>query len=782
MLILELTSFPIEQVNDLAAFEQGLGRWFLDNAFPSRAIGYSFAFNIAPALHRIHQLQYGMAPFADLARLLMPSLRALLAGDATARHPADVVEGLSARTFTALSSLCGEGGLRRIVDNPDEALSAEWLLLGEALETLLWSWPYLEDYATFYTVLAERHLRAATYIIITWEPSDADPRTIIDSLAYATGQPVRRRDRLPAAIAGPVTVDERRARMIPVNAGTPAYAVLRAYAAQVAYDATVLHPLLNINADLAVAIDVQTLSTSQTQVLAETQMGAARVALRTSGGAIDPATEQRAHDAERVLFSQATDAVHQVQVAVLVSGEDAAALDRNVAAVRDRLGLTMRLEAVAGSQAELLRLFSTTPATQIDAAWHREDMLSHGLGCLMGMIGFHRSPSTAGWLWGVDGFRSSPVFIDPFASEMAGHMVILGETGYGKTFFMNLMTIRAAVMAGHRVIWIDAFENAPRIARAVGEGAKLIDLSLDTTLNLLDLVYSPEDGTNWRLMQAQHILNQLALLMGDQGMSGDKRVLIPRVFTKREAGYLERAALIIYDDVPPDAALADMPILSDLIVALEAINETEAICVAGDLRVMLFGSITRTDTVTATGQAFNGHTLTDWNLDDDVTCIDLTKVQRVSGEWLPLMYAQAIGPFYRDMRNPRRDRRRKTLLIIDEFGLAAQIRSVAHMAVTISKVARKYGVALVTADQLPITYLATVEGRQILDNARIKVIFHLDDEPAREIAAVLSPLTPEHVRFITRPAKGECVVVYDATAVPVVVEPSPLELLLLQGS
>lgn len=781
MLILELDSFPIEQVTDLDRLEWGLGEWVMSHPFPIRLLAYSHSFDIKPALRRIQQMQRELTPAVELARALLPSLRALMTGDVTAKHPADAVHDLNERCSALLTAIC-ENSLPRIVEDPDSATATEWLLLGEVLEAMTWPRPYLDDMASFYEALGRQHLRAATYVVVTWEPASTQPEELIASLAYATGRPVRRRDRLPAALQGRVTVDERNARFVPEKPGHPYLSVLRSYAMPVPFDASVLHPLMDLDFDLAIAIDVTTLGHGRAQTLAELQMSAARVAVNTSG-AVDPQTAQRALDAERVLHELRTQSLHQVQVAVLVSGEDADDLSRNVAAARDRLGVTMRLEAVAGSQAELLRLFSTVPAVQIDAAWAREDMLSKGVGALFGVVSYHRSPATNGWLWGVDAIRSAPVFFDPFEGEHAGHMVYLGKTGFGKTFAMNLMTLRAAVQAGHRVIWIDAYENAARVERAVGGGAVRHALSLGNTINLLDLVYGPEDGESWLLMQVQHVVSQLALLMGRPAMSPDgKRILIPRDFTEREGGYLERAAQMLYLSITPDAALDEMPILTDLILALERIGEAEAVSLAGDLRVMLFGSTTDMSHMTAKGQSFNGHTTVDWNITADVVCFDLTDVQRGAEELLPFYMAQPIGAVYRYMRDVSRDRRRKTILIIDEFGLAARIKTVAQLAVTISKVARKFGLALVTADQLPITYLGNEEGRQILDNARVKVIFHLGDDPAREIAASLSQLAPEHVRFITRPEKGRCVVVFDQVAMPLVVQPSPRELLMLQGS
>jgi hypothetical protein len=102
--------------------------------------------------------------------------------------------------------------------------------------------------------------------------------------------------------------------------------------------------------------------------------------------------------------------------------------------------------------------------------------------------------------------------------------------------------------------------------------------------------------------------------------------------------------------------------------------------------------------------------------------------------------------------------------------------------VTISKVARKYGLALVTADQLPNLYLDTREGQEILGNTRLKVIFHLEEPEARRIAAAIPQLTEAHIQYITDDERGRCVIVYDNIAVPVVVDPAPRELALLQGS
>ncbi|MBX0331083.1 hypothetical protein K2Z83_25865 [Oscillochloris sp. ZM17-4] len=805
MQILEMESFPIEQVRDLQRLELDLAQFVSTHQMPMRFLFSAHGFAMDIPIAQIDARLRDLAPIGALADALLPSLQALTVGDASQPHPADVVAGLSDELDAVLADICATA-LPVILDDPEAASAAHWLALGEVLESLIWTRPELYDLRHFYTKLAERRLRAATFILIIWEPPTANVEEIINSLSYTTGRRVCRRDQLRPILPGPVTVDEQRARLIPIDAAHPHLAVLRSYDMPIEIDARVLHPLLNGERDVMIAVDILPIPHGRALYLAEMQHRAASVALRSNSGTIDPQTAQRAASAERTMYELRTSSLHQVQVAVLVQGTDAEDLTLQVAAARDRLGLGVRVEAVAGSQAELLKLFSTIPAAKIDAAWTRSDALAHGVGCLMGAVGFHRSPLTEGWLFGIDSFRQSAVFFDPFSGNRAGHMVYIGVTGYGKTFGMNLLTLRAAVQAGYRVIWVDADENSGRLERAIGAGATRHILGAGRTVNPLDLAFDPEEEPAWMSLQAGHVIAQLAMMMGQLGSDAQGRsVLIPRAFTKEEEGYLQRAIAMLYVDLPPRAPLTAMPILADVITALELIDAEEqgddadalaededaldddddpreARALARTLRKMIYGSKRRTTTRTAFGHNFNGITTVDWSFENDVTCIDLTGPRGAGDLNLDLYYSQAISTIYRYMRHPRRDRTRKTLLILDEMGLASRISSVAQMGVTISKVARKYGMALVTADQLPNFYLDTPEGQQIFGNSRVRVIYHLKDPEARRLAEAIPELTEAHIQHITRGDVGRCVVVYDNIVVPVDVEPAPRELQLLQGS
>ena len=99
------------------------------------------------------------------------------------------------------------------------------------------------------------------------------------------------------------------------------------------------------------------------------------------------------------------------------------------------------------------------------------------------------------------------------------------------------MALRAAALSGYRVIMIDAFENARRMERAVGAGVRGNWLTLETPINILDIVFDDEIG-DWRSAQVEHVISQLAMLIGTLGMgASNQKVFVPRIFTPEAVSY-----------------------------------------------------------------------------------------------------------------------------------------------------------------------------------------------------------------------------------------------------
>lgn len=783
MAIFKLTSYPIEQIRDLQSLEWRLGQWAASISFPWRLLVYSRPFDMQPVIQRVRGDERAVQQIATRVLPILQAVRALVDDRSDAPHPAEVVSALSADARAQIHDLVADiPAFVALLDDP-WAEDAPWTSFATALASVVWALPWLKDIGAFYEDLGRALLRSVEHYIVTWDDGRVPADALRDGLASALQRPVVVADRLPTTLTTDYTVDEQAARIVPDLPGHPHLAVLRSYDMGGSWDATTLHRLLDLDGDVAIAIDVQTLGNSQALRGVELAVRTAQTILRTTK-VMDPRAERVVSDGLAVMHRLDAEALHLVQIAVLVAAETPLALSRSVMTVRDLFGSTLRMQPVAGAQGELIKLWSTTPATQIDAPWRRYTVLSHGVGCCLGLTGYHRAGSTSGLLWGIDRARFAPLFYDLFADNQAAHMVILGKTGYGKTFFLNITALRAAVTQGWRVIMLDAFENAGRVAAAGGAGVQANWIDLASGINILDIVFDEDTRGGWQAAQVQYSIGQFALLLGVPGVSASgKRCYVPRQFSIGERGVLDLALSNLYAQAHPNLSLADMPRLPDLIVALGDLGEPEADVLANDLQLLLFGTARRdATTLTSQGRIFASATTIDWNFSADINNFDLSAITEAAAEHLPFYYAQAIGAINRFMRDPARDRTRKTLLIIDEFGYASQVEAVARMAADICKVARKFGIGLLAVDQNPHTFLASDTGREIWDNSVAKMLFHLDDRPAREVGEAISDLTPGHIERLPTLGRGEAVAIFRNDVYDMVAKATARELHALTGS
>ncbi len=304
---------------------------------------------------------------------------------------------------------------------------------------------------------------------------------------------------------------------------------------------------------------------------------------------------------------------------------------------------------------------------------------------------------------------------------------------------------------------------------------------METPINILDVVYDEDAEGGWLSNQVQHAIAQLSLLLGKPGKTLDgKDCLIPRDFEPEEAGVLDRALMLLYRTVTPSSSLSQMPLLNDLIVTLEQFHEREARKIARTLRIKLFGTDDPAEQeLTTIGRCFNASTQVDWRFGTDITYYNTANVPQM---YRPFFYLQIIGAILRFMRDPSRDRTRKTILAIDEFGYVTQIEALARLAATITKVARKYGIGLIAIDQNPLTFLESENGRYIFENCVAKVAFRLDETPARQLAGAIRDMSESHIAELTKFEPGQCLAVVRNDIYIVNVEVSPREMRAFKGS
>lgn len=771
MKIFELSSFPIEQITSADQFAENLGAWFSERPWPVRLLAYNRPCNLQNARSRIYnetrrlgtQIDTWMPLVANTSQNDVSMLQ-LLPEDAFAQlcqlveyHPTLVNQLTRARAGDAVEPLLGQQ-------------------LQQAIRNAAWKLPWLRDAALFLEALEQRHLRSARYLLLTWEPDDHGVDGLLPTIRRAFQRPATVLERMPEIITSSYL--EQSSVLCPERVGAPYLACLLSYDMRGEIDIDVLHPLMARPYDLALAIDIQTRPQSRTLAHSERAYMTARAAA-SDWRQKDARAERQLADAEQALHELVHQNLHDVSIAILLAGDTREDLEAHVADVRDLLGSRLKLMRPRGVQAELLKLWTSANARAIDIPWKRRNLYSQGLGCLAAVMTYHRAAANTGLLWGIDGQRLAPLMLDLFADRKAAHMVVLGKTGYGKTFFLNTMALRAAALGGYRVVMVDAFENARRMQRAAGAGVNASWLSLDTAINILDIVFN-DDG--WLAAQIEHVISQLGLLMGRVGHGPDaSKVLLPRVFTPEERGVLDRGLALVYARCSPETALADTPLLSDLVDALDTLHEPEASALADALSAMLRGSRNRSAALNAFGRRFNAPTAISWDFSSPINCYDMGAISLRAPEWLPFYYAQVIGSINRYMRDPQRDRSVPTLLIIDEYGYAAQVESVARMAADICKVARKYGLGLLVVDQSPHTF-QTPTGKDILDNAPARILFHLDSEPARLAGELIGDLTAAHIDFLSQAERGEAVAVFDNDVHVLLVETSAQEQRAFRGS
>ncbi len=83
-------------------------------------------------------------------------------------------------------------------------------------------------------------------------------------------------------------------------------------------------------------------------------------------------------------------------------------------------------------------------------------------------------------------------------------------------------------------------------------------------------------GLWWLRNQVQHVIDQLAMLLGEPATNAEGQAQMqPRRFTLVERGLVDQALTDQYAELVPNAPLDQMPILGDVIAALEVLGEVE---------------------------------------------------------------------------------------------------------------------------------------------------------------------------------------------------------------
>lgn len=360
----------------------------------------------------------------------------------------------------------------------------------------------------------------------------------------------------------------------------------------------------------------------------------------------------------------------------------------------------------------------------------KRNVLTSGLAACYPFTSYEMSDKD-GIMMGVNKANSSLVIVDIFNSEKYknANIAIMGTSGAGKTFTMQLMALR--MRRKNIQVFIIAPDKGHEFARACKNiGGAFIQISPGSKICINVMEIRPSDRAANDILDGQTAeRSELALKI--QSLHIFFSLLIPDM-TYEEKQLLDEALLVTYQsrgithdndslwDEKRPGQYKEMPILGDLYDVL--MNKPETKRMANILNRLVHGS----------ASSFNQRTNVD--LDNKYVVIDISEL---SGDLLLGMFVALDFVWAK----AKEDRTKEKAIFIDEvWKLLSQNEMAAMYVLEIFKVIRGYGGSAVCATQDLIDFFALKDGKYgkgILGNSKTKIILNLESKEAERIRAEL---------------------------------------------
>ena len=379
----------------------------------------------------------------------------------------------------------------------------------------------------------------------------------------------------------------------------------------------------------------------------------------------------------------------------------------------------------------------------------------------------------SGVLLGINRHNNSLCIVDLFNTKVNknANVTLLGTSGAGKTFTMQLLALRMrmrgiqcyilAPLKGHEFKRACAAVGGTYIKISPGStnciNVMEIRRTLSPEMELIDeMDYNSEDSLLSR--KIQQLLIFFSLLIPDMSNEEEQMLDEALVRTYRQFG-------ITHDN---DSLYADkahtrykrMPILGDLHKLLEANPLTQRLAII----VSRF--------VTGSAQSFNQQT--NVNLENKYVVIDISELK---GKLLPVGMFIGLDYIWDQVKS---DRTKRKAIYIDEIWQligASSNRQAGEFCQVIFKIARGYGAAAIAASQDLSDFFSLEDGkygRAIINNSKTKIILNLEPDEAEYVRETLK-LTRTEIRSITQFERGEALISSNNNKVPVLVRASKVE-------
>lgn len=376
-----------------------------------------------------------------------------------------------------------------------------------------------------------------------------------------------------------------------------------------------------------------------------------------------------------------------------------------------------------------------------------------------------------GILLGVNKHNNSLVIVDIFNSRVYknANMAILGTSGAGKTFTMQLMALRMR-RKGTQVFIIAPLKGHEFIRACRNVGGEFISISpaskqcinimeirrTDQTANAIIDGGINENSILAKKIQQLHIF--FSLLIPD--MSHEEKQLLDEALIRTYAmkGITHENESLIDPDDP--SRYRTMPLLEDVYNILMEVPETKRM--GNILNRLVHGS----------AKTFNQQTNVD--LSNPYTVLDISEL---TGELLTVGMFLVLD-FVWD--KAKEDRTKEKAIFIDEIWQLVGAGSnslAAEFCLEIFKIIRGYGGAAIAATQDLNDFFSLDGGKYgkgIINNAKTKIILNLEDDEALRVQDALN-LTDAEISNITRFERGNGLISTNSNHITVEFKASNLE-------
>ncbi|WP_289805050.1 VirB4 family type IV secretion system protein [Faecalibaculum rodentium] len=438
-----------------------------------------------------------------------------------------------------------------------------------------------------------------------------------------------------------------------------------------------------------------------------------------------------------------------------------------------KLMLSHDMEAVSCHFREEQALLSALPLVSLEKKLFERSKRNILTGSVAGCYPFtsFEMCDDNGILLGVNKHNNSLIIVDIFNSRVYknANMAILGTSGAGKTFTMQLMALR--MRRRNIQVFIIAPLKGHEFHRACSNiGGEFIQISpasrncinimeirkVDSSAN--DILDGPQTEKSELAAKIQRLHIFFSLLIPD--MTHEERQLLDEALIQT----YNRKGITHNNESLPDPKCPDkyreMPVLEDVFNILKDNPDTKRL--ANIMNRLVHGS----------ASTFNQQT--NVNLDNKYTVLDISEL---TGDLLTVGMFVALDYVW---DKAKEDRTVEKAIFIDETWQligAASNRLAAEFVLEIFKIIRGYGGSAICATQDLNDFFALEDGKYgkgIINNSKTKIVLNLEDEEAMRVQSILH-LSEAETMAVTHFERGNGLISTNNNNVTVEFKASELE-------